>query len=56
MPAKSEEQRKAAGMALAAKQGKIPVERLQGSAKVMYENLTEEQLADFAKKSEEKKD
>jgi len=50
MPAESEEQRRAAGMALAAKRGQIPVEQLQGAAKQMYDSMSEAQLVDYAKK------
>jgi len=35
MPAKSKSQRRAAGMALAAKKGKIPMSKLKGAAKSM---------------------
>ena len=49
MPAVSQAQQKAAGMALAAKRGKIPVSRLKGAAKRMYENMTEEELEKYAK-------
>ena len=50
MPAVSEEQRKAAGVALAAKRGEIPVSELKGAAKSMYNSMTIAQLRDFAKK------
>lgn len=49
MPAKSEDQRKAAGVALAAKRGKTSPTRLKGAAKSMYEGMSEEQLRHFAK-------
>jgi hypothetical protein len=52
MPAKSEKQRKAAGAALAAKRGEMPKSKLKGSAKEMYESMTEEQLEDYAKKED----
>ena len=51
MPAVSEAQRKAAGMALAAKRGEISKKRLQGAAKDMFESMTASQLRDFAKKA-----
>jgi hypothetical protein len=50
MPAESEEQRKAAGMALAAKRGEVDPKTLQGAAKQMYDSMSEDQLRDFAKK------
>ncbi len=49
MPAVSEAQRKAAGVALAAKRGEIKVSSLKGAAKSMYINMTEKQLEDFAR-------
>ena len=48
MPAKSKAQRKAAGMALAAKRGEISPKELKGAAKQMYESMTEEELREFA--------
>ena len=42
MPAQSEEQRKAAGMALAAKRGKLDPKTLQGAAKQMFEGMSEQ--------------
>ena len=50
MPAVSEEQQRAAGMALAAKRGEIPVSDLKGAAKDMYNSMTEEQLRELASK------
>ena len=50
MPAKSERQRKAAALALAAKRGKVPVSKLKGAAKQMYFSMNEKELRDFAKK------
>lgn len=50
MPAESEAQRKAAGMALAAKRGEIALSRLTGAARQMFDSMTEVQLADFARK------
>jgi hypothetical protein len=49
MPAKSKSQQSAAGMALAAKRGEIPVGSLKGAAKDMYDSMSEKQLHDFAK-------
>ena len=48
MPAKSEAQQQAAGIALAAKRGEVRVSSLRGAAKRMYINMTEEELEDFA--------
>lgn len=52
MPAKSEKQRKAAGAALAAKRGERDPDTLRGASKQMYESMTEEKLAEMAKKDE----
>ena len=46
--AKSEIQQQAAGAALAAKRGEIPVSDLTGASKRMYDDMTEDQLEDFA--------
>mgnify|MGYP000025006032 CR=1 FL=1 len=54
MPAVSEEQRKAACMAYAAKKGKISPRKLKGAAKQMYKSMTLEQLRDFCKEKIEK--
>jgi Protein of unknwon function (DUF3008) len=48
MPAKSAAQQKAAGAALAAKRGEIPVSKLQGASKSMYESMTKKELDEFA--------
>jgi len=48
MPAKSKAQQKAAGMALAAKRGKISPSKLKGSAKEMYKSMTTTQLEHYA--------
>jgi Protein of unknwon function (DUF3008) len=48
MPAKSAAQQKAAGAALAAKRGEIPVSKLQGASKSMYESMSEQELDEFA--------
>lgn len=55
MPAKSKRQQRAAGVALAAKRGQIPISHLKSSSKRMYENMTEEQISDFAKGRQTKK-
>jgi hypothetical protein len=46
--AKSEIQQQAAGAALAAKRGEIPASELTGASKRMYDDMTEDQLEDFA--------
>jgi Protein of unknwon function (DUF3008) len=48
MPAKSGAQQKAAGAALAAKRGEIPVGQLKGASKSMYKSMSEKQLDEFA--------
>jgi uncharacterized protein DUF3008 len=48
MPARSASQQKAAGAALAAKRGEIPVSELKGASKSMYESMSEQQLDEFA--------
>ena len=48
MPAKSAAQQKAAGAALAAKRGEVPVGDLQGASKSMYESMTEKELDELA--------
>lgn len=48
MPAKSENQRRAAGMALSAKRGKTDVSKLKGAAKDMYESMSSTDLEHFA--------
>jgi hypothetical protein len=48
MPAKSASQQKAAGAALAAERGEIPVSELRGASKSMYESMSEQQLDEFA--------
>jgi len=50
MPAESESQRRAAGIALAAKRGDIPPGQLQGASKSMFDSMSERQLRDFARK------
>lgn len=46
--AKSEAQQQAAGIALSAKRGDMDVSKLQGSAKEMYDSMSEKELDDFA--------
>ena len=48
MPAKSRVQQKAAGLALAAKRGKVSKSTLRGAAKSML-GMTEKQLEEFAR-------
>lgn len=48
MPAQSKAQQAAAGIALAARKRKVPVSRLQGAAKDMYESMSEEELRKIA--------
>jgi len=48
MPAKSENQQQAAGMALAAKRGEIPVSKLKGSALGMYKSMSAKKLKHYA--------
>lgn len=50
MPAVSEDQRKAAAIALAARRGKIPVGGLEGISLSMYKSMTIKQLEEFASK------
>ena len=53
MPAKSDKQATAARMALAAKNGDLPVSKLQGAAKDMYDSMSKSQLEDFTKVEED---
>ena len=48
MPAKSKQQQKAAGAALAAKRGDAPKSKLKGASKHMAESMSEKQLEEFA--------
>jgi hypothetical protein len=50
MPAKSEQQRKAAGAALSVKRGKRAKSKLKGASKQMEESMSEKQLRELAKK------
>ena len=43
-PAKSKVQQKAAGAALAAKRGKMPMSKLKGAAKDMAKSMTKKHL------------
>ncbi len=60
MPAKSKDQQKAAGAALAAKRGEMKKSELKGASKEMYESMTEDELDEMASTSHkdlpEKKD
>ena len=49
MPSKSKRQQRAAGMALAAKEGKMSAGKLKGAAKEMYQSMNAKQLKEFAK-------
>jgi len=48
MPAESEKQRRAAGMALAAKRGKLDPRKLFGAAKQMYDSMSADELEKMA--------
>lgn len=48
MPAKSKAQQMAAAIALAAKRGEIPISKLKGASKGMYESMTIKQLEEYA--------
>lgn len=48
MPAKSQQQQKAAGAALAAKRGDAKKSALKGASKSMYESMDEKQLEELA--------
>lgn len=48
MPAKSKAQQQAAGAALAAKRGEIPVSELKGASRGMYYSMTTAELREFA--------
>ena len=50
MPAESAAQRKAAGVALAAKRGQQPKSSLRGASRGMFKSMTSAELADFASK------
>ena len=48
MPSKSKAQQKAAGMALSAKRGETDKSDLQGSAREMYDSMSQAELEEFA--------
>jgi len=48
MPSVSRDQQQAAGMALSAKRGNMDPSELKGSARKMYDSMSEDQLKDFA--------
>lgn len=48
MPAKSQQQQKAAGVALSVKQGKTKKAALKGASLQMEESMTEKELEDLA--------
>lgn len=48
MPAKSKAQQRAAGAALSAKRGETKVSELWGSAREMYDTMSEKELEDLA--------
>ena len=50
MPATSENQRKAAGAALAVSRGQAPRSGLKGASRGMLKSMSGSQLADFARK------
>ena len=52
MPAGSQSQRRAAGMALAAKRGEISPKALKGAARSMYKSMTMRELEKYASGSE----
>lgn len=51
MPAKSEKQRKAAGVALSVKRGKQKKSNLKGASKQMVDSMSETELRRMASKS-----
>ncbi len=48
MPARSKAQQQAAGIALAAKRGEIPVAKLRGASRSMFVSMSERQLEEYA--------
>jgi Protein of unknwon function (DUF3008) len=48
MPAKSKQQQKAAGAALAAKRGEQPKSKLRGASRRMVESMSEDELERMA--------
>ena len=55
MPPKSKAQRRAAGIALAAKRGEISPKSLKGASRSMYESMNKRQLEEYASGSEARK-
>jgi len=55
MPAKSKSQQKAAGIALAAKRGKISKKALKGASRSMEESMSEDELHKMAATSRKNK-
>jgi len=55
MPAKSKSQQKAAGIALAAKRGKISKKALKGASRSMEESMSEDELHKMASTSRKNK-
>lgn len=54
MPAKSQQQQKAAGAALAAKRGEVPKSKLKGASRQMVESMSEaglDRMASVKRKS-----
>lgn len=49
MPAVSQKQQMAAGIALAAKRGEVPLSKLRGTSKEMYRSMSSYELRGFAK-------
>jgi hypothetical protein len=54
MPAKTPRQRRAAGMALAAKKGKVAKSKLKGPARSMAKSMTKTELKKMASKPKKK--
>ncbi|MDZ5696319.1 MULTISPECIES: DUF3008 family protein [Phyllobacteriaceae] len=48
MPAKSKQQQKAAGAALAAKRGEMPKSKLKGASRDMEKSMSKDELEDLA--------
>ena len=48
MPAKSKQQQKAAGAALAAKRGEVPKSKLRGASRQMVKSMSENELEKMA--------
>lgn len=49
MPAKSQSQQKAAGMAISAKHGETPISKLKGASREMYKSMSENELDELAR-------